>query len=235
MRTHKQTGFTLIELVVAVFITAIIGVVAGSVMFTASGASESVDKHVDQFNQFNSFLLRFGRDMQHVVPRAVIVNGQALNAMQYSKDGEEQGLIFTHAGWINPAPELFQRTRLQRTAYFLRDNKLIRKTWTLLDNDGDDEGKEHELLENVEKFEFRFVPTMNIKNANATQNSSNQSRPITQKKGLEWVDTWPDQNSPAALSGAQLSRTAIPAAVEMKITLDAYGEVTRLYEIAHAP
>jgi general secretion pathway protein J len=107
---------------------------------------------------------------------------------------------FTHGGWRNPAG--LPRSTLQRTAYRLEDDELVRYHWRVLDRTYANEPVATVLLDNVESLLFRFYTDTG-----------------------EPTDVWPPQGGPANLRMR-------PRAVEIILTLPDEGEVTRLLEIA---
>jgi general secretion pathway protein J len=88
----------------------------------------------------------------------------------------------------------------------VKDDKLIRAYWNVLDRAQDSQPLETELLDGVVRMELRFFTTQ----------ANNQN---------EWVDTWPSN----AL-GIQ-STEEPPRAVEVTLETEAEGRITRLFRV----
>jgi general secretion pathway protein J len=108
----------------------------------------------------------------------------------------------THGGWSNPAA--LPRGTLQRVAYRLEENELVRYHWTALDRTLSNEPVGRALLDEVESIVFRFL----------------------QENG-DWTEEWPPENRPGILGLRQR-----PRAVEIVLTLTDTTEISRLLEIA---
>jgi general secretion pathway protein J len=111
-------------------------------------------------------------------------------------------LELTRGGWNNPLA--MPRGTLQRAAYRIEDDKLLRYHWNVLDRTYSNELLGVTLLDGVESIAFRFL----------------------QDNG-EWTDRWPPQNTPGPLGLRQR-----PRAVEIILTLTREGTLTRLIEVA---
>ena len=65
---------------------------------------------------------------------------------------------FTRAGWSNPAAEVSPaRSNLQRVAYGLDDDKLIRQYWYHLDPIEEAPSRRRQMLSGVEALDLRFL------------------------------------------------------------------------------
>jgi general secretion pathway protein J len=105
--------------------------------------------------------------------------------------------------WGNPAG--LPRSTLQRAAYRLEGDELVRYHWNVLDRTFANEPVVTVLLDNVESLQFRYY----------------------QDNG-EWSDIWPPSEQP----GAEVFARARPRAVEIILTLADEGELSRLIEVA---
>lgn len=198
LRTH---GFTLIEIMVAMAVFGMMSVIAWGAL---GNSLTNVDLLTERMNRLQAIqrTMRFlSSDLMQATPRSVRneVGDSRLPAMLSSAAGNF-AIEFTHGGWRNPAG--LPRSTLQRTAYRLEDDELIRYHWRVLDRTYANEPIATVLLDNVESLLFLFY----------TDNG-------------ESTDVWPPQGGPATLRMR-------PRAVEILLTLPDEGEVTRLLEIA---
>jgi general secretion pathway protein J len=144
--------------------------------------------------------LWLGRDIEQAVDRSIRDEyAEVQNAMLGVETGRYQ-LELTRTGWRNPAGRT--RSNLQRVAYGLREGKLLRVYWNVLDRAQDSQPLESVLLEGVEKLELRFL---NDKD--------------------KWQDSWPGGEL-----GQPPSETP-PHAVEVTLETKAEGRITRLFRV----
>jgi general secretion pathway protein J len=152
MRDFRNRGFTLLEMVVAVAIFAIMAAIAYTGLNHTIKVGNQVNESNLRLSELQFALSYFSRDWLQVSSRKV--------RNQYGD--EENNIIladnsvsFTRSGWTN----LLQRKRsnLQRVQYLLVDNKLVRRHWLSLDQGIGEEPLESVLLHNVNALEIEFV------------------------------------------------------------------------------
>ncbi|MDX1588857.1 MAG: type II secretion system minor pseudopilin GspJ [Oleiphilaceae bacterium] len=216
---EQQGGFTLLEILVAVLITGMLGLGIWQVMNGLIASRESVDRVSGQFKDVHRSVMLLERDLFQAVDRAVRDSfGDPRPAM--SSRERDAGLTLTRQGWRNPLGQ--RRSELQRVAwqYDELEKTLMRRYWTVLDRAQGSEPREQLLLENVLSMEVRFL------------NHSN-----------EWVEDWP-QNTPDASSqdidpttGEARDKPAVtpsgglPKAVEVSFEHERFGLITRLIDL----
>lgn len=101
-----------------------------------------------------------------------------------------------------PNPAGWPRSSMQRVAYTLEQDKLARRYWRELDRLQGSEPVRRVLLEGVQRLEFRFLDRQH-----------------------EWHSQWPP------LTGGSLQVDDMPAAVEMTLELEGWGELRRVYAL----
>ena len=152
MSNVRSTGFTLLEMIVAVAIFAIMATIAYTGLNHTIKVGNQVNESNLRLSELQFALSYFSRDWLQVSSRKV--------RNQYGD--EENNIIiadnsvsFTRGGWTN----LLQRKRsnLQRVQYLLVDNKLVRRHWLSLDQGIGEEPLESVLLHNVNALEVQFV------------------------------------------------------------------------------
>lgn len=200
--THPlQQGFTLIEVLIAMAIFAILSVMAYGGLEQVIENRSQTDQALQRLRQIQLTMARMQRDFEQLTSRAgrdeFGGNTPALVADQTS----ELLIQFTRSGWRNPAR--LARSHLQRVAYKLDDDKLIRFGWPYVDRVQETRAVESALLDNVKDVTVRI---MNDKQ--------------------EWQTSWP------SLSSSSPSNTASRAiAIEVTIKLHDWGDIVRLYRI----
>ena len=206
-----SAGFTLIEVLVAMAITALISAVAYGALSSALSGAESVRSAMLRSQDINQTLTLLSRDIRQVVNRSIVdefdQRAPALNGGALSR----YPLTLTRAGWHNStgAP----RSALQRVRWWIEDDVLWRAHFPVLDRTPGTEAIETAMLDDVERFEVRFLPTI-------SDVKSDRDDVIDDRN---WRDNWMlDVSQP----GLELPT---PAAIEIVLQLARLGEVRRLY------
>ncbi len=209
--TRSPRGFTLIEVLIAMAITAFVSLVAYSGLSTVITGVKSARTEASRLHEVSRALNLLSRDLRQVVDRSVYDEfGTRVSAVEGGPLARET-LTFTKAGWHNTvgAP----RSTLQRVAYYLDEDRLIRASWPVLDRTNAIEPNELVLLENVEAFEVSFLADINT--LQVDRNGVVDTR--------LWQENWvADVSQPGTLAEP-------PVAVEVLLTVEGWGELERLY------
>lgn len=215
-RPHaKQTGFTLIEVLIAMFITAIVGLMAFSGLDTAVNAIERNKEQSAQLDNLNRLFSVLGRDLRHTVSRTIRdENGETQAAFILN---DEPRLSFTRAAWFNPREKQIKRSEVQRLEYRVEENKLYRRTWYSLDRSDEDSMVEAILIEGVTNISYQV-----LWQSPAGASSGSSSKGL----GGTWFNSWPNTSLSTGLD-------TLPFAIKIKIELEGLGEIERLYELNH--
>jgi general secretion pathway protein J len=124
----RSKGFTLLEILVAMAIFAVIGVMAMGGYNELSQQSERVTANMKRVRAVQLTMMRFAQDFAEVEPRPVRSALGSNSEPALVADARSQGLVqFTRAGWSNPAA--ISRSTLQRVAYRFENAKLYRDHW----------------------------------------------------------------------------------------------------------
>jgi len=198
---RTSRGFTLVELLVAIAIVAIIGVMAFVGLSRVIDQQTQARVRTERWQEIQLAMRLVTQDLAQLHPRATREEqGETYQPSMLADPSAQFALEFSRAGWANPAG--LPRGTVLRVAYDWDEDKLIRWHWTVMDRTLSTPPVRQELLEGVEKVEVRFLDTAG-----------------------EWHLDWP----PIGLVGPQ-RLIARPRAVEFAIELDDYGRVSRLVE-----
>lgn len=148
---HRENGFTLIEIIIALFIFAIISVIISyglNNVFTAKQKISHVEQRLNQL-QFTVTL------MQHDISQLIdYISLDTNNAS--STSGDNMHFKFTTTDNENPQG-LEQRDNLMQVSYTWANNKLTRNIWFNTNKDIHPKVISRILLPNVTHFKFRYL------------------------------------------------------------------------------
>lgn len=196
-----QHGFTLLELLVAMSVFAIMAVATYTGLRSVLFNQTDVEAQAQRLGEIQMAFYLLAQDIQQTLPRFVIDEyGDRQPALQ-SNEVNDDFLRLTRAGWDNPLGQ--QRASLQRLAYRLEQGHLLRLYWDTLDRSGIGEPRQTTLLENVAAIEVRFLDKQNT-----------------------WQTQWPPGDA-----GATVGLEELPRAVELQVTLEDWGTITRLFPL----
>jgi len=201
---NRQTAFTLIEVLIAVAITAFIAVSAFAIMNQAIGTQENAENNDARLAELQRAMNRISMDLQQLAERQVRNQyGDLMPMLMGDKSAEDTYLSFTRQGKRNPAN--LPRTEMERVTYRLEEDQLIREQWVVLDIVSEDQILKRPILEGVLKFEVEFYSEE------------------------QWVDSWP-QSDIGNLDNNEI-RTIKPGAVKITLELDDLGELIQIYPL----
>ena len=215
MRGSERTaGFTLVEVLVALAITAFVSTIAYGSLSTALNGVERTRAIAERTYAVNRAWMIISRDLRQFVPRPVRDEfGEQEPALQ-GGPAARFPLSLTRGGWHNP--NALQRSNLQRVNYRLEDGALWRDAYPVLDRAGDTLPQEVRLLEGVEYMTVSFLGS--LAGADSPTDSVNLET-------RDWPENWvADTSTP----GASLPP---PLAVEIRLQLEDWGEMRRLYAL----
>lgn len=203
MNRRRAYGFTLIEIMVAVAVFAVMSMLAWGALARSLTDAEMLTERMDRLESIQRTMQFLTTELTQAAPRPVRDElGDTYVPAVYSSLSGDFSLEFTHGGWRNPAG--LPRSTLQRTAYRIEEEQLIRYHWTVLDRTYANEPIATVMLDEVESLLFLFYDDSG-----------------------EASEVWPPQGA----TGASALRIR-PRAVEIILTLPDDGEITRLLEIA---
>ena len=149
----RLRGFTLLEMIVTVFIFGIVGVVAVQLLAQSVRTTEKVIHRSAVLGEWHRAMNILEQDVVQVNHREVRdEHGDYQPGVLVDASGQ---IEFTRNGWRNILGH--QRSEQQRVAYFLHENQLFRRYWDVLDRAQDSEPIDQLLLQNVYSVEFQMI------------------------------------------------------------------------------
>lgn len=212
--SSRSRGFTLVEVLIALGITAFVSVIAYTSLSTVITGVESTRETIRRVVEVNRAWSIISRDLRQFVPRPVRDEFGEEEPAMVGGPAARFALSFTRTGWHNPADH--PRSHLQRVNYRLQDDALWRDTYAVLDRAGDTEPREVVLLEGVEQLQLLFLGSLDALDA-ATDTTTIDTR--------NWAENWvPDTSQPG-------QALAPPLAIEVRLQLADWGEMRRIYAL----
>ncbi len=204
-------GFTLLELLVALSIFALISAMAYGGLQSIMNQQQQTTARSDRLSDLQKAYRIMQRDLEQVVSRDVRNEfGDRIGAMVGGSGFD--GVEFSRAGHPNPAG--FLRSEILRVAYVPDQDTLLRRTWRVLDRAQDTEADEQNLVESMSRFTMRFLDQGNTWHERwppaQVQQGALTLLPLAVEVQLETDDlgtlTWlfrlPQEFIPSALSGS---------------------------------
>lgn len=154
----SRRGFTLMEILVALGIFAIIGVIASQLLRQTIDVSDVLYNRGDRLVELQRAFNVLSRDLEQVIIRSVRDEyGDHIEALLIDTHG---GFQFTRMGWSNLLNK--PRSNLQRVEYLFVDDILIRRYWPVLDRADTTEPIDQELLTDIYELEFALIDSSGI-------------------------------------------------------------------------
>ena len=207
-RRARASGFTLLEVLVAVGIFALFSAMAYGSLLRILDTRDRLETERDFWRTLSLSLMQIEDDLAQVRPRTVrgpdgltvlpAFRGQAVDSRALG----EPSLEFTRGGQVVLGDGA--RSDMQRVGYQLREGALSRLVWPALDQAVVREPHAAPLLEHVEELRVRFY---------------------AQPGG--WTNSWPATTQ----TGTPMGNTALPAAVELTLKIEGRGEIVRVFQV----
>ena len=168
-------GFTLLELLVAMSIFALISVMAYTGLNSVMKARLILEQNMDRLNQIQKTMLFMTRDFNHIINRSIRDEYGTTQAAILQPILGDPLVEFTRTGYPNPLA--IKRSNLQRIAYRIEENTLYRQTWQVIDRAQDSQPYQAKLCDKVSALQFRYLDN-----------------------GGSWHEQWPPANSQSTAS-----------------------------------
>ncbi len=195
-------GFTLIEIMVALAVFGVLTALAYMSLGQTLANSDLLTVRMERLQSVQRTMTYLSTELLQTVPRPVREElGDTPVAALRSNVGSDFALELTRGGWPNPAG--VPRSTMQRTAYRIEEDELVRYHWNVLDRTVNNTPIATVMIDEIDSLTFRFL----------------------QFNG-EWVEQWPPLD---AQGGGPVS--SLPRAVEILLTLPDEGEIRRIVEV----
>lgn len=199
-------GFTLLELMVAIMLFSMISAAAYKLLTSAMRAQEVTQSVLDELDKLQRAEIVLEKDLFQMARRSVRDgSGQQQSALKVPGTGGTL-IEFTRSGWQNPLQ--VTRSTLQRVAYSLEGDRLIRYYWPVLDRAPGSNRIRQPVMSGVKGVKFRFLD-----------------------EHKRWMSSWPPTQN-LQQSASDEGRTKIPVAVELTIVHEKVGPMVTVVPLA---
>jgi len=205
----RARGFTLIEVVIAMFIAAIMFAIGYGAINQALRDRDALNVSQERVTEIQLGMRVVAQDFAQVVARPArdtSGTGQLMPAI-FANGSSDTIVTFTRAGWSNPAG--IQRPAEQRVRYRFIDGSLVREHWLAVDSALNTEPRLRTLLTRVKAVEIRFLD------------------PVSR----QWRTDWQATSSGVVAPNAVSLLVTRPIAIEFTVVFEDWGRVQRLFEI----
>ena len=209
----RRAGFTLIEVMIAMFIAAIMLALGYSAINQAAKDKDTLNVSQARITEIQRGMRVVAQDFAQIVARPardVTGTGQLMPAVM-AANSDEFVVTFTRGGWSNPAGVQRPAEQRVRYRYSAADQSLIRQHWVSVDPALNTEPRERVLLTRVKSIELRFLDP-------ASRN---------------WRTDWPPNMPSGPVNPLQADQFLMPRplAIELTLVLEDWGRVQRIFEI----
>lgn len=207
-RPGRTSGFTLLELVVAIAIFAAMYVMAQQFLSAALRNREILNRHADALEAGQRTLIFLTMDMEQIIARPV---RDSFGDTRPAVEGVEDGVSLTRLGWANPM-DLRRRSTMQRVTWRLEDDQLIRSHHRVLDREAGAEPVDTVMMEGVSDFRVRYLYE-------------------TPAGEYEWGRRWPREDT----TGSGVLRQPLPRSLEITVEREEGSGLHRYFRLVENP
>jgi general secretion pathway protein J len=208
---NRVRGFTLIEVMIAIFIAAIMFAIGYSAINQALRERDAINAAQARTNEIQRGMRVVAQDLTQIVARAARdVSGTGELKPAVMATGTDNVLVtFTRAGWSNPVG--LQRPAEQRVRYRFIDGSLVREHWDAVDAALNVEPRQRILITKVKSAEVRFLD------------------PVSRN----WRTEWPGTTGTGQLNPSRIDLLLLPRpmVIEFTLVLEDWGRVQRIFEV----
>ena len=194
-------GFTLLELLIAIAIFALLGLATYRMLDSVLNTDASTRAHEQQLRELVRGMAAFERVILQASPRPARDPFGEQRPALLGEDIDGAAIELTRAGWRNPLGQ--PRATLQRVRWQLSGEQWQRRYWKVLDQSQDSQPQIQQVLDGVTSMQLRYLDAQG-----------------------DWQNSWPptDQRS-------EQQQDSLPRAVELVLEHRRYGELRRVLRL----
>lgn len=150
---QHERGFTLMEILIALFIFTILSFMLMSALRTVINLQSRTEEKALRLRDLQMTLLLMSRDIEQAINRPVL-NADGKEEAAFA--GDKINFQFTHTGFANPLGAS-RHSSLQRTIYAWEGNAILRQTFPVLDQSPETKADVRHLLTDVTDAHFQYL------------------------------------------------------------------------------
>jgi general secretion pathway protein J len=206
MSQRHTRGFTLLEVLIAISIFALLALGTYRMLASVLASDESTRRHEAQLRELQRAFAVLEQDVAQIGPRPI---RDGFGDIQPALVGEAEpvAMEFTRLGWRNPLGS--PRSNWQRVRWELLGSTLQRSYWPVLDQTLDSQPLPQKVLTEVRSLQLRYLDSQG-----------------------NWLTDWAAE--PGA-GNAQARGQKLPRAIEVRLEHARYGLLTRLLRLPDTP
>lgn len=153
---RRDSGFTLIEILVALAVFGVMAALAYSALAQTLANADMLTERMERLQRVQRAIRILDADLLQAAPRPIRdpLTDSIAPALR-SELGIDFALELTRTGWNNPAG--LPRSTQQRSAYRLEEDELVHYRWIVLDRTLANEPLRTVLLDGVEGLAFQYL------------------------------------------------------------------------------
>ncbi|HYW75203.1 MAG TPA: type II secretion system minor pseudopilin GspJ [Gammaproteobacteria bacterium] len=199
---RRQAGFTLIEILVATVVLAIMSIAAYAGLHAVVKVREHTQQDMRHFKHLQMAMVTLDRDLEQAIARPIRHASGDLSPGMIGGDKDVPELAFTRDGQPNPLQ--LPRSGLQRIAYGIKNDNLVRYFYLVLDRTVEQDPKQQIILKGVTALHLRFMDQFG-----------------------KWHTAWPPLNAQSSQYN-----DIDPIAVDIILDTKRWGKIERVIGIA---
>lgn len=201
-----QRGFTLLELLIAVAIFALVATIGYGGLNAVLKSRQLTQQHAETLADLQKLLLMMERDIMQIAARPVR-NQYGDREAALAIAGPPMVFALTRDGWSNPAN--LKRSSLRRIAWGIENKHLVRASWNVLDG-----------IDAERALEYTFNTPLHAWRIRAMNQAG------------EWLEQWPPLDQQG---GTDANIYLLPKALEVSIETERYGSIVRRWHLGEMP
>ncbi|WP_232312902.1 type II secretion system minor pseudopilin GspJ [Enterovibrio coralii] len=157
----RTKGFTLIEVLLALAIFAMVGLGVQQVFSGVLNSNEQTQEAGDSLKTLQRALIIMDSDFRQMMARQYRNGGEEAEEklLEFGDDlldSESQGIRFVRGGWVNPQ-QLFPRGEVVKVGYRIQDDTLERIRWMYADDSSAVEPAVMPVMDGVKDISFEVL------------------------------------------------------------------------------
>lgn len=201
-KAARQSGFTLVEVMLALVIMAMIALLSAQAFNTAATGSAATREAMDRIAQIDRTFVLIETDLRNAIPKIVRDSFNKQLPPIFVSGSDDYWMTIMRGGLENPL--FLPRSEEVRVGYRYMEEAIWRDTWYNPRQTDQDDARAQKILTDVTHMSVRVLPP------NATSLAAGP-----------WLQDWPPNETAMML----------PLAIEVTLELEDMGEIVRLFSI----